>query len=62
MPDENLNVELTLIAVPLPPEMEEAYWQALEILAELIREAQSLDGGGLRSEKIVGMDGMPFLV
>lgn len=35
MPDETLTVELSLIAVPLPPEREEAYWQAIQILAEL---------------------------
>ncbi len=37
MPEEILNVELSLIAVPLPKEMEEAYWLAMEFLAELMR-------------------------
>lgn len=57
MQSETLVIEMTLVAVPLPPEKEEAYWEAIHVLVELIwkraaqiREAQSLDGGGLRSE------------
>lgn len=49
MPDE-LVIELTLVGVPLPPECAEAYWEGIRVLAEMVkREAQSLDGGGLRS-------------
>lgn len=41
MPEEILNVELSLIAVPLPPELEEAYWLAIETLVELVLAEQS---------------------
>ena len=51
MRSEIVIVEMSLVAMPLPPEMEEAYWEAMWVLVELmVREAQSLDGGGLRSE------------
>jgi hypothetical protein len=55
--------DLTLVAVPLPPDREDAYWLAIRTLAELILQwvaengTQPLDGGGLRSETEGSMDG-----
>lgn len=41
MQDESLAVELQLVAVPLPPELEEAYWLAIETLVELVLTEKS---------------------
>ena len=55
MQSETLIIEMTLVAMPLPPEKEEAYWDAIRVVAEMVMaklsEAQSLDGGGLRSDE-----------
>jgi hypothetical protein len=32
-----IKVELSVVAVPLPKEREAAYWQAIRILAKMIR-------------------------
>ena len=38
MQSETLIIEMTLVAMPLPPEREDAYWEAIRIVAEMIRE------------------------
>lgn len=59
MQSETYIIELTLVGVPLPKDREDAYWDAIRVVVEMVMaklsEAQSLDGGGLRSEANAGM-------
>lgn len=50
-------IKLSVEFIPLPPEQEAAWWNAMRLIWMQINEERSPWTGGLRSDEGTGMDG-----
>lgn len=57
MRSKHRKVELSVEFIPLPPEREMAWWNAMQLIWMQINEERSPWTGGLRSDEGTGMDG-----